>query len=209
MTISDTTEISSVYIAEPANSGWIIERLIRALAQELKARGISTAVGPTDGYGGQDVLFNSRFLTAAPDSRARVNSMFITHVDDRLRESELRASLSQFNSLVCLSAHDADFIAGLNGDRSGVVGIDLPAFSANLRPVRLALFTARYPDGRKNEQWLLEYFKERPAVWRDSFVLCFMGWDWETFCVELASLNVNYEVYRYSRDLPGEYTLYK
>ena len=40
-------------------------------------------------------------------------------------------------------------------------------------------------------------------------MFCFLGWDWESFCKELADLGMNYEIYRYSRPVPGEYQIYK
>lgn len=201
--------LSSVYIVEPADQGWIIERLMRDVAAELERRGIPARIGPIDGYSGEDVIFNSRFLTALSDGRARVNSLFITHVDDRLKEAQLKSASGRFNSLVCLSEHDADFVAALTGSRQGVVGIDLPARSLEVRPTRVALFSARYEDGRKNEEWIVEYFRGASAAQRRGFVFCFMGWGWEEVCAELATLDVNYEVHRYSRFTPGEYGLYK
>ncbi len=201
--------ISSVFIVEPADQGWIIERLMRDVAAELKARDITTRIGPSGDYGGEDVIFNSRFLTAFFDARAKVNSLFITHVDDKIKELQLKAGFRSFNSFVCMSAHEADFVAALGGSRAGVVGIDLPARDLNVRPTRLAMFSAFYEDGRKNESWIADYFRDTPASCKQNFVFCFMGWGWEAFCASLGRLEMNYEVYRYSRFTPGEYDLYK
>jgi hypothetical protein len=201
--------IRSVFIVEPENQGWIIERLMRDIAAELGARGIETRIGKGNQYLGEDVIFNSRYLTALSDGRARVNSLFITHVDDRAKEIELRASFARFNSFVCLSPHDAEFASALKEDPQGIVGIELPARELAVRPIRIAFFSARYPDGRKNEQWIRDCFRERSAEMRAAFVFCFLGWGWESFCEELGELDMNYEVYRYSRHVPGEYELYK
>jgi hypothetical protein len=201
--------IRSVYIVQPEDQGWIIERLMRDIAGELNARGIATSIGSGSGYRGEQVIFNSRFLIPLRDSRASVTSLFITHIDDRVKEFELRSTLDSFDSFVCLSPHDAEFVAALKGDRSGVVGIELPAREMVVRPIRIAFFSACYPDGRKNEQWIVECFRDRPAQQRAAFVFCFMGWGWESFCEQLADLDMNYEVYRYSRFFPGEYQLYK
>jgi hypothetical protein len=201
--------IRSVFVVEPENEGWIIERLTRDIAAELGARGVDTHIGPGGAYCGEDVILNSRFLTALSDSRARVNSLFVTHIDDRIKEMELRASVARFNSFVCMSPHDAEFITALRADARGVVGIELPARDLVVRPIRIAFFSAYYTDGRKNEQWILDCFRDRPPEQRAAFVFCFLGWGWESFCEKLAALDMNYEVYRYSRFLPGEYQLYK
>ena len=201
--------ISSVFIVEPDHQGWIIERLMRELAAELNARNLPTRIGAGAEYNGEDVIFNSRFLIAMSEQRARVNALFITHVDDKYKEIELRSSFSRFNSFVCLSPQDADFLAALKGNRHGVVGIELPTRDTRVRPIRLAMFSARYEDGRKNEQWILDYFRDKPPEQRGAFVFCFLGWGWESFCAKLGALEMNYEIYRYSRFVPGEYELYK
>lgn len=202
--------VRNVFIVEPKKSeGWIIERLMRDIASELTQRGIPTRISDATQYAGEDVVFNSRYLVALSDSRAHVNSLFITHIDDRAKEQELRASFGRFNSFVCLSPHDAEFLAALKGDPGGVAGIELPAREVTTRPLRVVFFSARYPDGRKNEQWILDYFRDRPAEERAAFIFSFLGWGWESFCEKLAELDMNYEVHRYSRRFPGEYQLYK
>jgi hypothetical protein len=206
---SNPNSISTVYVVEPENQGWIIEHLMRDIAVQLEGMGVKTRFGPADGYDGEDVLFNSRYLTPVSSDRARVNSLFITHIDDRIKELELRSRLERFNSLVCMSRQEADFVAGLAKDHAGVIGIELPARDLTVAPIRLALFTARYEDGRKNERWLLEYFASRSDEHRQNFVVCLMGWGWESFSAELSALDMNYEIYRYSRQTPGEYAMYK
>lgn len=201
--------IESVYIVEPENQGWIIERLMREISVELDKRGVPTRFGQAAGYGGEDVIFNSRYLVPFLDSRARVNSLFITHVDDVVKEFELRSRAGKFNSLVCMSGQEADFVAGLIGDRTGVVGIDLPARDLTVAPIRLALFTASYEDGRKNEKWILDYFETKGREHKDNFIICLMGWGWEKFCATLGEMEMNYQIYRYSRFTPGEYGMYK
>lgn len=207
--IGENKLISSVYIVEAVDQGWIIERLMRDIAVELNARGISTVLGPIEGYGGQDVVFNSRYLVPFHDKRAKVNSLFITHIDDKIKEMQLKFSFNTYNSFVCLSSQDADFVAALNGGRKGVVGIDLPTRDLKVRPIRLAMFSAYYEDGRKNESWIIEYFRDKSSDFKQNFIICFMGSDWEKFSSILGELDLNYEIYRYSRILPGEYDFYK
>jgi hypothetical protein len=203
------TAIKSVFIVEPDDQGWIIERLMRDIAADLNARGISARIGNGGEYRGEEVIFNSRFLIALSDPRASVNSVFITHVDDKTKEFELRSTFARFNSFVCLSPHDAEFVIALRGDRRCVTGIELPAREVRVRPIRIVMFSARYEDGRKNEQWIIDYFRDKSPEQRGAFVFCFLGWGWESFCAELAALEMNYEIYRYSRYVPGEYELYK
>ncbi len=201
--------LTSVYIVEPDNQGWIIERLMRDLAGELASRGMTVRIGPGSGYRQEEVIFNSRFLSALSEERARVNSLFITHVDDRSKELDLKASFARFNSFVCLSPHDAEYVSALKGDDRGVVGIELPVREVSAPPIRIALFSARYDDGRKNERWLIDFFRNKSAADRGAVTLCFLGWGWESFCEELGELEMSYEIHRYSRYTPGEYEMYK
>jgi len=201
--------IKNIYIVEPIDQGWIIERLMRDIAAELNYRGIPTRIGTCGNYAGEEVIFNSRYLVPLSDARAKVNSLFITHVDDTIKEMELKARFNNFNSFVCMSTQDADYVTALKGNRAGVVGINLPTRDLTVRPVRVAMFSACYEDGRKNEKWIIDYFRDKPTEYKESFIFCFMGWGWEKFCASLGDLDMNYEIYRYSRFMPGEYDMYK
>src|SRR4051812_47915285 len=101
--------IESVFIVEEVDNGWIIERLMRDIAAELNARGVTARVGLARDYAGETVLFNSRYLTPFFDKRAAVNALFVTHIDDKIREMELKTRGRAFNSLVCMSPQEADF----------------------------------------------------------------------------------------------------
>ena len=199
-------QFRSVYIVDTQN-GWIIEQLMIDIANVLRSRGVETRTGSREGYEGEDVLFNARYLFAHPSKRAKVNSLFVTHVDDKLKELELRARLGNFNSVVCMSPQEADYVAALAGSHAGITGIELPARDIKVRPIRLGMFSAWYEDGRKNEHWITEYFSDKPPRCRQSFVFCFIGWGWERFCATLAAMDMNYEIIRYSRSTPDEYEI--
>jgi hypothetical protein len=198
----------SLFIVEQSNQGWIIERLMRDIAQEMNSRNIKVTIGGIEQYNGEQVLFNSRYDHVFYKSNAKINSVFVTHIDDKLKELDIRVRLKKYNSLVCMSKNDEDYLCALDIDPAKIIGIDLPMREAVLEPLKLSLFTACYPDGRKNEKWLHEYFVNNPA-YINSCVLQFMGQDWEYFLLDLKKLNCNYEYYRYRRDLPNEYERYK
>src|SRR5438045_2238467 len=107
--LSEPCAMRSVFIVEHANQGWVIEWLMRDIAATLIARGISARIGLPSDYDGEEAIFNSRYLEPFHDQRAKVNSIFVTHVDDRIRELELRRTFALLNSFVCLSPHDAEF----------------------------------------------------------------------------------------------------
>jgi hypothetical protein len=197
--------IKSVYIVEPSNQGWIIEKLMQHIIAELTARGISVEVGHPTNYSSQDVIFNSRFLVPTFNDKAKVNSLFVTHVDDRIKELELKVLLSKFNSFVCLSPEDAHFLSNLKGNSRGIVGINLPSLNLDVDPIKIAIFSNRYEDGRKNESWILDYCASCSDEFKRSFIFCFIGDNWASFCEALSKIDINYEIYRYSRAMPNEY----
>jgi hypothetical protein len=204
---ADTTSglVRRVFISEPMNVGWVIEKLMRDVAATLNELGVETTIGAPNLYSGQEVAFHSRYLYASEFAAAKVNSLFITHIDDTLKETELKSRIPFFNSFVCMSRLEADLVRALGCPAEQVIGIDLPHRSGVVKRPKVALFSARYEDGRKNESWLTEYFAQRDQNTRNSMVLCLIGHGWESFCERLAALDVSFELYRYGRGMPGEY----
>jgi hypothetical protein len=203
------SQVNRVFISEPIHVGWIIEKLMRDIAAALNNRGIETRVGHPREYTGQEIVFHSRYLYASPFEQADVNSLFITHIDDRLKEMELRSRIGGFNSFVCTSEAEAQMVKALGCPAGQVVGLALPHRGGVVRRQRVAYFSERYEDGRKNEDWLIEYFQSRDERVRRSMILCLIGYNWETFCTRLAALGLSFELYRYDRALPGEYEAQK
>jgi hypothetical protein len=201
--------MKSVFIVEPDNQGWIIEKLMRDLAAELITRGFSVNIGKAKHYNSEHIVFNSRYLNPFFSKKAKINSLFVTHVDDNLKIAELRYWARYFNSIVCFSEHDQSYIASLLPDKSGIVGIDLPSRSTVVAPIKLGLFSSFYSDGRKNEEWILEYFKYKSKDEKNSFLINLLGANWGNYCVKLDQLDLNYRVHRYASCLKQEYDMYK
>jgi len=206
---TDVNNIKSVYFVEPQSQGWIIEKLVDDIMEELKTRGIGSSRGVFSDYNGEDVVFNTRFLNSYSDARAKINSIFVTHIDDIIKEVQFRLISPKFSSIICLSPQDSRFVSQVLNRQEGVIGIDLPPRSISVRPIKLALFSERYADRRKNEEWLKEYFSEHNPDAKASFVVSFLGKHWESFCEELSKLEVSYEIIRYSAPVSTEYELYK
>lgn len=202
-------KINSVFISEPIHVGWIIEKLMRDIASKLTLRGITVRIGKLEDYEGEDVVFHARYLYATTVKRAKINSVFVTHVDDRLKELEISGEFDKFNSFVCCSQHDAEFLKGLGCKESKILGNNLPHRGGILQPQKIAIFSERYKDGRKNEDWLIEYFTQAPSLARRGIVLCLIGYNWEGYCKKLANMGLSFELYRYDRSLEGEYDIQK
>jgi len=203
--------VKKIFIVDPANSGWIIEKLMGDIKTELNKRGFSVRIGQSDEYLGEDIVFNSRYLDLFTTRCARINSAFITHVDDYIKEFELKKISTKVDSLVCMSPSDAEKIRQLLSHRNNIsiIGINLPARSVETAPFVLTIFSACYADNRKNERWLIDYIVSRPSEIRNSFIFKLMGDGWSMLAGDLEKLDVNYEIIRYSINMPDEYSRYK
>jgi hypothetical protein len=200
----------TIFIVDPANAGWIIEKLMQDIKHELINRGFDVEIGSPDQYSGQEVIFNSRYLDLYTNKIARINSIFVTHVDDILKEYEVRNFPFVVNNVVCMSPSEAnDIRAILNRSDIDVVGINLPARNIDVKPFKFCIFSACYSDGRKNENWIIDYFKERDEIVKSSFIFRFMGDGWSHFSKYMERIDLNYEVCRYSLNLKNEYQYYK
>lgn len=203
--------MKKIFIVDPANSGWIIEKLMGDIKTELNKRGFSVRIGRSDEYRGEEVVFNSRYLDLFTTRCAIINSVFVTHVDDYLKELELKMMPTEINSLVSMSPSDAKKIKQLLNHRNNVsiIGINLPARCVETVPFVLTIFSACYADNRKNERWLIDYLDSRPIEVRNSFIFKLLGNGWSIVAGELERLDVNYEIIRYSVNMPDEYSRYK
>ena len=201
--------IKSIFMVEPDNQGWIIEKLMRDIKAECELKDINVSIGISNQYDGEDVIWNTRYLTAYYNRQAKINSLFITHVDDASKALQLSADAKNFDSIVCLSPQEARMTCNLLGRKKGIVGLNLPPRDLTVRPIRLAYMSHYYPDHRKREDWIVEYFTSYNPKAKHSFIFSFLGHSWEGFAKHLDKLDLNYEIVRYAFEMPSEYIQYK
>ena len=206
---SSDYSIESVFIVEPFNEGWIIEKLVRDIASQMRRMGINVRIGPQESYDNETVALHTRGYYFQPLVNAVLNSVLMTHIDDVFKEQEMLSIAEKADSIICMSEHNAEIMWSMGASHEKVIGNNLPHRGGTVRRPRVGIFSARYSDGRKNEGWLINYFKKTPVSHRNKIIICLIGYDWETFGEELARLGVSFEIYRYDRSLPGEYELQK
>ncbi|MDB4341980.1 hypothetical protein OAA59_02075 [bacterium] len=204
-----TNFIESVFIVEPVNRGWILEKLVRDIADQMRSLGIEVRIGPKGSFRGEMVALHTRGYYFQPIENASLNSVFMTHIDDVFKEKEMVSISKKADSVICMSEHNAEIMWSLGCSRESVIGINLPHRGGEIRRPRIGIFSAKYPDGRKNEEWLIDYYRKIPVEHRSKFIICLIGRRWEMFGALLADLDASFEIYRYDRSLPGEYDLQK
>lgn len=193
--------VDSYYIG--GASDWILKYISDDIVKELQRRGYNASSGPFEGYGGEDISFQMWWRLAQPYTMAKHNSVFITHTDDKTKESDLIKMKDDFDSFICMSKEDAAFLIELGFDRHKVFGRTLPIRNSYIRPISIGVFSNCYSDHRKNESWLIEFCKTRTDANLINYV--FMGNGWERVCAELSSCQCSFEWHCASRSMPGEY----
>lgn len=183
---------------------WILEILGNDIFTGLKELGINCRKGEYSEYEGEEICFHMWWRRAIPYKEAAINAVFITHIDDSIKESDLLAMKNKFDIFICMSPEDAIFLQELGFDEKSVFGIDLPTRNNYVRPISIAIFSNCYTKMKtKNEQWLLDYCSSR----KDSRIVnfCFIGHGWEDVACFLSKLGCSFEWHCVDRGLPNEY----
>lgn len=110
------------------------------------------------------------------------------------------------DSFVCMSPEDANFLVGLGFNNKSVIGLDLPLFDPVLEPVKLGVFSRRYADGRKNEQWILNWARDH-YNYRDGIYFSFIGSGWCPIAEELELNGWSVELLSLSGHLSSDYDI--
>ena len=185
------------------NDSWIMGKIASDIQTEALSRGIECRRGRTTDYHGEEICYHMAYHIAMPIKEARHNSVFYTHLNDVLQEKNLVSIKDQFDSFVCMSPEDAQFMIELGFDPKKVYGHILPVRNTFIRPIYIGIFSACYPDGRKNEQWLIDFCASHPQAKLVNFV--FVGQGWGKTVEALEKLRCTYEWHNVSRSLPCEY----
>lgn len=194
--------MESIFIAG-GNGGWIIDKIGNDIKKSAEQLGIPCRIGTYEEYQGEDICYHLFTMLAVPFKEAKHNSLFITHTDDKLKENELYRNKDLFDSFICMSSEDAHFLIELGFDKNKVFGKSLAVRNDYVKPISIGIFSACYPDGRKNEKWLIDYCKSNTNAKLANFV--FIGSGWGGVVKELESLKCSTTWLNISRDLPYEY----
>lgn len=182
---------------------WIMGKIADDIQRNAEALGYQCRCGNSEDYQGEEICYHLAHLLAVPNPQAKHNSVFYTHLNDTLTERNLVSIKDQFDSFICMSPEDAQFLIELGFDPHKVYGKVLPVRNSYIRPISVGIFSACYSDGRKNEQWLLDYCKSHDYARYVNFV--FVGKGWGNVVNNLEQMGCTYEWHNVSRNLPYEY----
>ena len=192
-----------IFINNHGNAGWIMQILAEDITKMASAMGYSCKVGDTTDYDGEEIYFDYDYHIAVPMPQARHNSIFYTHLNDKLTEVHLCEMKDKFDSFICMSPEDAEFLIELGFDKSKVFGRTLPVRNTYVKPISIGMFSANYSDGRKNEDWLIEYCKKNENSKLANFVFIGSRWGHVLDRIEQAGCSATWV--NIQRNLPFEY----
>lgn len=183
---------------------WILQILGDDIFNGLQKMGFECRKGDYQDYENEEICFHMWWRRALPFDDAKVNAVFVTHVDDSIKESDLIAMKDKFDLFICMSQEDAFFLQELGFDKQKVFGISLPTRNTYIRPITIAIFSNCYAKMKtKNEQWLLDYCSTHTNSRLVNF--CFIGHGWSEVCQELSKFGCSFEWHCVDRSLPFEY----
>lgn len=192
----------TVFVREVA-SNWILKILGDDIFDGLSRLGYECRKGAFEDYQGEEISFHMWWRHAQPYKEAKVNAVFVTHTDDEIKEADLVNMKDQFDFYITMSPEDAQFLVELGFDKKKVFGLNLPVRNTFVRPLSMGIFSACYPDHRKNDQWLQEYCSTHDLARLVNFV--FIGNGWGSFVKELESSGCSFQWINISRKMPYEY----
>lgn len=194
---------NTVFINTTGCNNWILKIIADDIVRELNNRGIICNAGERENYRGETIVHHMWWRIAKPIEGAQINSVFVTHTDDALKEHDLVLIKDTFDYFITMSTEDKSFLNGLGFDPEKVFGLTLPVRNNYVRPISIGIFSSCYPDYRKNEGWLLDFCKHNPDAKLINFV--FVGSGWDSFVHQLQDCGCSFEWHCVSRSLPCEY----
>ena len=182
---------------------WIMGKIADDIVKAASSLGYQCRCGSFDDYQDEEICYHLAYHLAVPIPNAKHNSVFYTHLNDVLKEDTLLSIRDKFDSYICMSPEDAQFLIDLGFDQTKVYGKILPVRNTYVKPISIGIFSACYDDGRKNEQWLIDFCTQNEDAKYVNFV--FVGQGWGRVVEALEKHGCSSEWHNVSRKMPYEY----
>jgi hypothetical protein len=183
--------------------GWIVGKIAEDIKEYLEKQNIICNYGKPNEYNNEEICYHLGYAYAVPQQNAEINSVFITHIDDKFKEDMIVKFKDDFDSFICMSQEDKEFLLQLGFDKEKTFGVTLAVRNDYVRPLNLGIFSGYYKDGRKNDKWLIDFIKSEKDIHLVNFV--FIGPSWNEIFPILLENNCTFEWHSTSRKTPYEY----
>lgn len=185
------------------SNDWIMGKIAQDIQREAIQLGYKCRCGDIEDYEGEEICYHFSYSMSVPFPKAKHNSLFFTHINYKLMEDHLCSLKNDFDSYICMSPEDVQYLIELGFAKEKVFGKVLPVRNTYIKPLSIGIFSACYPDGRKNEKWIIDYCQENPNSKYINFV--FIGPGWSNVVNKLAEIGCSFEWHNVSRQMPYEY----
>lgn len=143
-------------LLNPANQSWIIQKIAEQLAQAVINSGSEVSI-TADVDPSADIVHHLSWAFANIRT-SQPSTMFITHLDDQFKLSQVRSTLSKDVKVgICMSSDTMRSLLAYGIPETSLYFIS-PAHDGLIKPRRIVIGICSrvYPDGRKRENLLRE-----------------------------------------------------
>ena len=131
---------------------WIMGKIADDIMRLAKSLGYECNCGGFEDYKGEEIYYHLDYHKALPEPRAKHNSVFYTHLNNEMMENVLLSLREKFDSFICMSPEDAQFLIELGFDKRKVFGKVLPIRNTYIKPISIGIFSVCYEDERKKNK---------------------------------------------------------
>ena len=190
-------EISNIRIVlDPGNQGWILEKIAIRLKNQLELNKCKSEIESVPDDKAQINLwmqYTDKTLVSSAKSGLTKCFALVTHVDDSFKLARVKLLLELNVTIIFMSKAHAREVAGmLEIDEEFEFALIPSDFNDHVRPFRIGLVSKCYPDGRKNENWLVKFAKDGIL---NNCEFAVVGEGWEATIANLRVMGIPCEIF--------------
>ena len=176
-----------INIVLPLKDNWIFEDISKKLKKNLENKILKVRISrnPLKNY---DVYHHISYLNCNYKAlfKDKVNTAMITHIDTTSKLNIVLKLNAYIDSFTVQSLHTKKYVSKfLDKIKTKVIYVP-PNDKIKFNKIKLAIFSNKYPDGRKNEKILIKTLKKlSPKI----FEIFIMGKNWEKEIIQIKKLN--------------------
>ena len=193
----ESMEISHIrIILDPGNQGWILEKIAIRLRNQFELNKFKSKIDSVPDEKAQINLwmqYTDKTLISFAKSGLTKCFALVTHVDDSFKLARVKLLLDLKVTMIFMSKAHASEVAGMLDINKGFEFALIPSdFNNHIRPFRIGIVSKCYPDGRKNENWLVKFAKDG-ILKNCEFAV--VGEGWEKTIANLRDLGIPCKIY--------------
>lgn len=205
------TEKSIRLVLDKGNHGWILEKIAIRLQEYISKRGIDcdiAAFPSRDATANFWMQYTDKTLVEAirtSNNRKKFKALaLVTHVDESFKLARIRQLEESNVGLLFMSDFHAKEVRNMLNHQNDFASALIPTdHNQGPRKFRIGLVSKWYPDGRKNESWLIEFAKKGLL---DNCEFSVVGEGWEETVSKLRSLGVECRIFNDVEDRIPNYS---